>query len=248
MNRKKIIIPIIVLTAVIVAIVIVLNQSAKYNSISVDESKWNNIISSRYENNRLVLNDIEFNEYNLIIDEKNNTLYYSLVNDNKNKYNPNVSYKSNGNDVKIAVLSDEITDEKVKSNHIFKLMIYNETEYHIYNLKCTQFPIMNISYKQEMNDKKNIPMEMYLFDNLTNMPNKVTISDGKIKASENQNSYKIMLNMMTPGKNIRENKRPLLNMKPSSEYVLTKVSDFEHKAHLVELFINNEYQGRYVIE
>ena len=108
--------------------------------------------------------------------------------------------------VKIAVLSDEITDEKVKSNHIFKLMIYNENEYHIYNLKCTQFPIMNISYKQEMNDKKNIPMEMYLFDNLTNMPNKVTISDGKIKASENQNSYKIMLNMMTPGKNIRENK------------------------------------------
>ena len=247
MDRKKIIIPIIILTAVIIILIIVLNKSSKFNDISIDNSKWNDIINTRYENSNLVLEDIEFNEYNGIVDVKSNTIYYSVVNDSKNKYNPNVSYNASENGTKIAILKDEITDEKVKNNYTFKLMIYNDKSYHIYDFKCTSFPVLNIEYKEVSDDKKTIPMQMYLFDNLSNAPNKVTISDGKIRISEEQNNYKIMLNMMTPGKNIRENKRPILNMKPSSEYILTPVNDYTPNKQLVELFINSEYKGKFFI-
>ena len=253
MSRRKILIAVSFFTVMVIILIVVLNPSHRFNNLSVSESKWDSIKKSRTENNNLVLEDIRFNDYKLIIDEKSNTLYYSLINDSSNKYNPKVEYDSNNN-VKLAVLADEITDEKVKSNHQFKIMIYNEKEYHIYNLKCTDLPILNISYNQNDETNKNsVPMEIYLFDNLSNIPNKITISRGKLKI--NDDNYTFSLHMLTPGKNKRDNKLSILNMKPNSEYVLSKVNqdisqedNLENKKHLVELFLNNEYKGVYSLE
>ena len=248
MSRKKILIPVIIFTLVIIVLIFVLNSSYKYNSLSISESKWNAIQETRIESKNLILTDIKFNDYRLIIDEKNNTLYYSLINDSHNKYNPNVSYSTNNKNVKLVILSDEITDEKVKSNYQFKIMIYDEKEYHIYNLKCTDLPILNISYNgNEDISENNIPMEMYLFDNLTNIPNKITISSGKVKM--NGSNYIFSLHMLTPGKNKRNNPISILNMKPNSEYTLAPISDEPENDiyinHRVELFLNNEYKGVY---
>ena len=252
MNRKKILIPVIIFTAIVIILIIVLNPSSNYKRLALSDSKWNNIQESRTENKHMVLEDIRFNDYKLIIDEKNNTIYYSLLNDSQNKYNPNVSYSANNKNVKLAFYTDEITFEKVKSNYQFKLMIYNEKEYHIYYLKCTDLPILNISYnKNEEIKQKNIPMEMYLFDNLSNIPNKITISSGKIKM--NEENYIFSLHMLTPGKNKRDNKISILNMRPNSAYILSQVNNIsdsiqeqdENKNHRVELFLNNEYKGVY---
>ena len=79
MYKKKMLIPVIVFTAIIIVLVVVLNPSNKYNKLTVSESKWNTILESRIENKNLVLESIRFNDYKLIIDEKNNTLYYSWV-------------------------------------------------------------------------------------------------------------------------------------------------------------------------
>ncbi len=253
MSRRNILIAVSIFTAIVIILIIVLNPSSKYKKLSISESKWNSIKDSRNENNNLVLEDIRFNDYKLIIDEKSNTIYYSLINDSSNKYNPKVEYDANNN-LKLAVLEDEITDEKIKNNHEFSIMIYNEKEYHIYNLKCTDLPILNISYNQNDETNKNsFPMELYLFDNLSNLPNKITISRGKLKI--NDDNYTFSLHMLTPGKNKRDNKLSILNMKPNSEYVLSKVNqdisqedNLENKKHLVELFLNNEYKGVYSLE
>ena len=251
MKKSKILIPVIVFTSLIIILIIVLNPRQKYNKLSISESKWNAIKESRIENKNLVLEDIKFNDYKLIIDEKNNTIYYSLINDSQNKYNPKVEYSTNNKNAKLAFFTDEITDEKVKSNYQFKIMIYDEKEYHIYNLKCTDLPVLNISYvKDEDIKQKNIPMEMYLFDNLSNIPNKITISKGKIKMDED--NYIFSLHMFTPGKNKRDNKISILNMKPNSEYILTPITNFlsneGNKTNRVELFLNNEYQGIYYLK
>lgn len=227
MSRRNILIAVSIFTAIVIILIIVLNPSSKYKKLSISESKWNSLKDSRTENNNLVLKDIRFNDYKLIIDEKSNTLYYSLINDSANKYNPKVEYDANDN-VELVILSDEITDEKVKSDHKFKIMIYNEKEYRIYDLKCTDLPILNISYNEETEDnKKSIPMELYLFDNLSNIPNKITISKGKLKI--NDDNYIFSLHMLTPSKNKRDNKLSILNMKPNSEYVLSKADNTESK-------------------
>ena len=62
-----------------------LNPSNKYSKLSINESKWNSIKQTRIENKNMILEDIVFNDYKLIIDEKNEILYYSLVNDSQNK-------------------------------------------------------------------------------------------------------------------------------------------------------------------
>lgn len=254
MNRKKILIPVMAFTGLIIFLIIALNPSHKYNKLSINESKWNSIKESRIENRNLILDEIRFNDYKLIIDEKNNTLYYSIVNDSNKKCNPNVSYDTKNKNVKVAVLQDEITSEKIKSNYIFKIMIYTEKEYHIYNLKCTDLPILNISYNNDEEIKqKSIQMKMYLFDNLSNIPNKITISSGKIKM--NEDNYIFSLHMLTPGKNKRNNRISILNMKPNSEYILTPINNeleskeesvnLDNKNNKVELFLNNQYKGVY---
>lgn len=247
MKRLKIFIPIVILTAVIIILILVFNRSIRYNNLIVSEIKWNSIISTRSENSNLILEDIEFNDYNLIIDESTSTLYYSIINDSQNKYNPNVSFKAADN-VKTAILSEEITDEKVQNNYEFKIMIYNDTEYHIYKLVCTNYPILNINYKEKVKDNKSTHVEVYLFDNISDIPRRIMISSGKIKV--NDTGYAFSLNMTTPGKNIRKNKISLFNMKPDSEYVLSEASgetSKTHDSHYVELFINDEHKGVYVL-
>lgn len=212
----------------------------------ISEGKWNSIIETRNADQNLTLEDIEFNDYNVIIDEATDTLYYSLINYSQNKYNPSMRYKASTNNVKIAVLEDEITDEKIKSNYQFKIMIYNDKQYHIYNLKCTDLPLLNITYREvAQNKQKSIPMEIYLFDNLSNTPNKITKSLGRLRV--NEAGYTFSLNKITPGNNIRDNKISILKMKPNHQYILTPVNNNEQapRNYRVELFINGEYKGVY---
>ena len=130
MSKGKILITVIVFTVIIMVLIILLNPSNTYSNLSVTESKWNSIKESRIENNNLILEDIEFNDYKLIIDENSDTMYYCVINESQNKYNPKVEYSPNKN-LELVILSDKITDEKVKNNYQFKIMIYDEKEYHI---------------------------------------------------------------------------------------------------------------------
>lgn len=255
MSRKKVLISVISFTIIVIVLIVVFNIKQKYNKFIINQSNWDSIKESRIENNNLVLEEIRFNDYKLIIDNKNNSLYYSVVNDSHNKFNPNVSYNINNPNAVLVILEDEITEEKIKNNYEFELMIYDENSYHIYSLKCTNLPILNIDYNEsEETNQKSFSMEMYLFDNSANIPNRITISNGKIRM--NGKDYLFSLHVLTPGKNKRENKLSILNMKPNSEFELIKYnnnlqkqeSSINNKEKIIELFLNNEYKGVYVLK
>lgn len=253
MSRKKILIPIIIFTAIIILLIIMLTPNTSYNKISINKNKWDSIKSSRMENDSLLLESIKFNDYNLIIDEDKNTVYYSLVNDNKTKYNPDVSFIASDENAKLAILSDEITNEKLENNYEFKIIIYNKSNYHIYNLICMDLPILNITFDYKQNQKeKNIQAQMYLFNNLSNTPNRITKSRCKLDIMED-GEYKLSLTMFSPGKNKRKNNLSLFNMKPEDEYMLYPIDNVENMEKIidnynVELFINNKYIGLYTIK
>ena len=114
-----------------------------------------------------------------------------------------------------------------------------------------RFTTFNISYNQDKDiDQNNIPMEMYLFDNYSVIPQKIVTSSGKIKRIEE--GYLISLYKLTPGKNKRDNIISILNMKPSSNYLLLipneMINENNKGKQRVELFLNNEYQGNYTID
>ena len=63
MNRRKILIPLIIFTIIIIIVIIMLNPSNKYSKLSINESKWNSIKQTRIENKNMILEDIVFNDY-----------------------------------------------------------------------------------------------------------------------------------------------------------------------------------------
>lgn len=230
-----------------------LTKTQKYNSLSIDEKKWDSIISKREESLNIEIDNIRFNEYDLIIDNNNNKIYYSIINENDSSYNPSVSYKTDDK-IKLVILKDELNEDKV-GDYEFKIMIYNDSTYRIYSLICTRFPILNIISKDQKNDsrKQSILMKMYFFDNLQNSSNRIIKSDGILNI-ENDN-YKMHLEVLSPGRNIRDNVISIMGMETSSRYDLIKVESvgeddnvkYEDN-HLIELFIDNKYKGIYKIE
>jgi hypothetical protein len=264
-----------------------MNYSTKFKKVQIDQTQWEELISKRKENDDAKIEKIEFNGYSLIIDEEADKIYYSLINESSNKYSPDVDFETSSEEYSLAILEDSITDAKIKESHEFKLMIYNNEYYHVYSLICTDLPMLNITFDKmrqrpkqagdkllnentsqmrannEIQSANNVqkgekgPMRMWLFNNQSNSTNRVTISEGKMKKNKDSDSYNISLEYLTLGNNIRENEISILNMEPSSKYLLNAVeneaSDEENgennaNQNVVNLFVNNRYKGVYTIE
>ena len=249
MNKKIVLIIILILTILALLLVLISRPSYSFNSVSVDEKQWNSIISERTKLKSLTLEKIFFNDYELIIDEDSNKLYYSLVNNSSTKYSPSISFKASESGAKIAVLKDEIDDSKVMNNHEFKVMIYTEDSYKVYGLYCTMLPFLNITYDESELLQVNIPMNIYIFDNLAKSTNRIIKSEGEfsIKEKKSGDEYSFSMSVVSPGNNKRENMISLFNMEPHKEYLLKHSS--EDKMGLgIEVFINNKYQGLYELD
>ena len=250
MSRKKLLILIIFITIVIGIIIAFMNYSTNFKKVLIDQTKWEEIISKRKENDDAKIEKIEFNGYSLIIDEEADKIYYSLINESSNKYSPDVDFETSSEEYSLAILEDPITDAKIKESHEFKLMIYNNEYYHVYSLICTDLPMLNVNFDKkvqrpkqagdkllnentsqmsannEIQSANNVqkgekgPMRMWLFNNQSNSTNRVTISEGKMKKNKDSDSYNISLEYLTLGNNIRENEISIFNMEPSSKYLL----------------------------
>ena len=253
MNKNKILIIICAFTSIILIALLIIFKTKNYNSLSISKDKWDSIVNNRNEDLNLKIDNINFNEYELIIDESKSIIYYSIISDSNNSYNPSVKYKSNNN-TKIAILKDELSEEKI-GNYEFKIMIYNDKSYHIYSLICTKFSTLSINYNMNKeNRKNNIPINIYLFDNLEDSNNRITRSDGRMNVERNDN-YMLHLELLSPGKNVRDNVISIMGMEASSRYILTKINALEDSNntryednHIIELFIDNTYMGLYKIE
>lgn len=264
MNKRNLLILILGVTIIIILVLTIFNQQERYQKLIISEDNLNKLTSSKLVTSNLYLENIKFNDYSLLIDEDNSTIYYSVV-DSSNKYNPLIEYKTNLDNIKIA-FSENITDTLIANNYNFKVILYNDSNYRIYNLVVTTLPIMNITYDNTSDKTKNIPMELSLFDNNPKAFQKNTSTKGELTITENdtgKSDYRISLKMQSLGHNERENNLSILGMQKHSEYILNSLYDsemirrvfttnlwneldnHEDNYQYVELFINNEYQGLY---
>ena len=243
MNRKWLLGIILALTIISIVIILVITYKPKYNKYIVNNDKWNDIINSRNTSADINLESIEFNDYNLLIDEKNNIIYYSVV-DVKSKYNPSVKYTVNGKKIKIA-FNKEINDEVLENTDSLKVIIYNDNSYRIYTLVVTKYPILNVSYKGEYNNRKKMNIKLEIFDNYVNSPNRVLKSDGELRIIEDDKEYAFSLKKESMGHNERENHISIFGMEKQNEYLIKATDTTDKKAKYVQFFINNEYKGLY---
>ena len=239
MNKKWLLGTILVLTIIAIIIILVLNSNIKYNKLIINEDMWNDIISNRNMNTSISLENIKFNDYNLLIDEENSIIYYSIVN-LSNKFNPSIDYAINDEKIKIAI-NKEISDEVLESTDSLKIILYNDTSYRIYSLVVTNYPILNVVYKKEQNEKVNIE----LFDNHVDSPQRVLKSDGKLKIIEENKEYSFSLTKESLGHKTRENHISVFGMEKKDEYTIKLANTISEDEKYVHFFINNEYKGVY---
>ena len=267
MNRKYVLIIIAIMTLLLVGFVIIVNRDIKLSRISVSEDRFNDIKKVRKESKSLVLDSISFNDYNLFLDNKSNTYYYSIVNNISNKYNPDIKYTSS-NKVNVAFLEEEINEDRIKNNYDYKLIIYDDIYYNVYNLKITKLPVLSINYV--VSNNKSFDMDLNLFNNMDKVNSRLIKSKGEIEVSENSNGeddYKFSLKVDSVGGNERENNISILGIQQHSEYVLDSMnSDNDNVRNLfalnlwnktvnsnidsynyVELLVNGEYKGLYAL-
>ena len=241
MNKKWLLGIILALTIFSIVIILVLSHKIRYNKLVVNSDKWNNIINGKNINAGISLESIEFNDYNLLIDEENSIIYYSVV-DVKNKYNPSVKYTLNGKKINIA-FNREISDEVLEDADTLKVILYDDDSYRIYNIVATKYPILNISYNGEYRKKMNIKLEV--FDNYVNSPNRVLKSDGELKVIEENKEYVFSLKKESMGHNERKNHISIFGMEKQNEYLIKAIDTTSKETKYVQFFINNEYKGLY---
>ena len=242
MNKKKwLLICIIAIALIAVSIILLMNRNTRFNKLVINESKWNNIIKDREESNDIQLDNLIFNDYNLIIDNENNIIYYSIV-DGKEKENPLIKYDSNLN----IAMSQEIKEEDIDSDSNIKIMVYDKNKYRIYSLVVTNYPWINFQTKEESSKKNAVEIEV--FDNHKGNMQRLVKSDGKLLTDQGDSEYIFSLTKESLGRNKRKNIISILGMNRNNEFKLTKTQEQQEDKKYVQVFINNEYKGLYEIE
>ncbi len=242
MNKKVLLAIILVLTALAIAIILILKSTLSYNEIIVDEGTWNSIINNRDISTDINLDEIEFNDYNLIIDNESNIIYYSVV-DTSKKYNPSIKYKSNQK-VSIAV-NKNLNDDELDKEDSIKIIIYNDNEYRIYTLIATKYPTLSVTLNESTTNKKKPTFSIELFDNYVDSSQRVLKSDGMFKTIEENKTYSFSLHKQSLGNNKRENNISVFGMEKRNEYILNKEEDTSEDKKYVRVFVNNKYIGIY---
>lgn len=235
MKKKLILLALLLIPIILLSTILIIDSLSRYNKYVVSSSKWNEITNNRIESNNISINTISFSDSSLLIDENNNILYYSLINSSK-KYNPIIEYLSNSK-------TKLIINNKISKDKDINIMIYNDKYYHIYTLKITNLPMLNIDYK-DINKGKWV--ELSLYDNRSNSFHKKLKIDGNIKYNNDLDEYYVSLKKESLGHNKRDNKISILGMDMSSEYIIKSTSSNENQRE-IELFVNNKYIGKYYI-
>jgi hypothetical protein len=179
-----------------------------------------------------------FDEQELLFSENIRRFYYSLVEGSPTSNNPSISLISNGNNLKMGICEDTITDDLIENNRLVKFIIYSDDVYQEYSLVCSILPFMNISCDDSIgNDAVN--MSISLFDNEIGSTNRVINSNGTIKirgASTRdypKKAYSINLIKNSLGNNKRANDISLLGMRQDDDWVLYAAYNDQEKVRNV---------------
>ena len=208
----------------------------RYNDVIVSDEEFEHIISLRTEASGLV-QEILFDEESLFCDEINDIYYYSLVENSSTSSNPHIKLVAN-NKMKIAFLNEEISEDIIKNNVTIKFIVYSDEYYQQYGLRCTTLPLMSISCSEEIGDE-NVKMDILLFDNRMDAPNRVIASGGTIHvrgASTRvfpKKNYRISLVQTSLGNNKRDNNMALLGMRQDDDWLLHAAYSEPTKVHNV---------------
>lgn len=241
MQKKHVFIVILILTIFLLGGILFLTGTTRLNRVVASTEKWDRIQEERTKNDNIFLKNISFNDYPLIIDEKNSKIYYSFV-ETSRKYNPTIKYIGSQNKTKV-VLKEQITEENLNNKPI-EVMVYNDTNFRLYELFITKNPIINMKYDKMISNTTR--GEILVIDNQVNANQKIIRTSASITMINDQD-YTVSMRKKSVGRNDRTNDISLFGITVNHEFMLKKENKETGKTKL-DLFVNNELKGEYQLD
>lgn len=227
MNKRNILLCIIIITLFFIGFMFFYYSGDKYEKLIVDENEWNEIVNKRNITESIIISSFKINDYEAFFDNSQCTYYYSIIEGKKNAFNPKIKLKTNKKNAKIAV-DKSINEKLIKDNDVIHILVYTDTEFCIYNLRCTTLPILNINCASfdDITKEDSYKMDLFLFDNRKNATSRIITSEGKIHSRGGISKvfpklgYKINLTTKSLGNNTRNNDLSLLGMRKDDDWIL----------------------------
>lgn len=213
-------------------------RESRYSELCITAEERQEIVEGRKVSEGSLATQILFNEYELVRDTAGNRWFYSLIQNSDSAYDPYVECISQEN-VKVAIVGSEITDELIASGREFEMLIYTDEEYQAVRLAFTTLPLLCVNYDGEMGDTESVPFVLRLFDNRSEATQRVTESDGEIRIrgrySRNfpKKGYRITLYEESVGENRRESDAALLGMRKDGDWLLYSAYNDQDKVRNV---------------
>lgn len=242
MKKHLYLIIVLILTILLLGMVYILTEKTRYNELVASENEWNEILKDRTVTEEINIESLYFNDYPLIIDNNNNKIYYAYV-DSINKDNPVTKIKTSDKDLKVK-MNKKLSDDENKNDDL-EIVIYNDKEYRLYTLIITQNPIINLNY-EDITSGTTVG-DILVIDNKVGATQKVIRSAASITLIENQ-SYLISMRTESVGRNKRKNDISVFGITVNHEFELINKDITDSSNTLLDLFINNEYVGVYLLE
>ncbi len=224
--RKKLAILLFLITIIVLMIHLWDGQGSLYSELCITNEKMQEMIEGKVEAENPLYTEVRFNEYELMLDEGGNRLFYSLIENDNSAYDPVVECISEKENVQIAIVGTAITDEVIASGEEFGILIYTEKEYQYRKLVFTTLPLVSVDYEGEMGDLDTMQMQFKLFDNRQNAMQRVVNAEGDIHIRGRtsryfpQKGYRLTLYTESVGENRRELDISLLGMRQDGDWLL----------------------------
>lgn len=222
-------------------------------------------IKKNRELNKELITNLQINNVDTVYDKNNNTFYYTIPKKHENKtyilnFNLDNSYK-------YKIIDETLNIVKVDYNKNFKIIIYNDKYYFETKLQLTNLPIINITVEEKITTNPSNSIFKYI-NSEEELINNIKIHvRGSSSMYFDKQSYKIQMynKNYTDEKNINLN-----NFYNGNAFILDSVyrdpskirniictqvwndisddyNNIDIYSEFVELFINNEYKGLYVL-
>lgn len=224
--KKKLASALLIVSIIVLIANLMSGKGKLYSELCITYEQEQEIIEGRRVSATPLFTKILFNGYELVNDTLSNCLFYSLIENDSNAYNPNVKCISEKGNLSIAIVGNVLTDEGIASGEEHTLLIYSDKEYQYVSLVCTTLPLLSINHKEEIGDYDPVLFEMELFDNRKGATQRITAADGEIRIrgrySRNypKKGYRITLYETSVGENRRERKNSLLGMRQDGDWIL----------------------------
>lgn len=198
----------------------------------VSEDEWAKITQSRDEDITLDISPLKINYEKPFVSD-GNVLYYSMIDGDANRLNPTIQI---GSGLKIAVKGEKLSNESIEQNYQQDVIVYDSKFYKTFKLVTTNLPIMSINYDSGApTDRLDTDFKMQLYDNRKGVFERITSSDGESHKrgyssyKVDKASYSMKLTQQSLGDNKRSNRKSLLGMRESNNWMLNNiVYDYEH--------------------